>query len=56
LSEDRHPGTAVLVIEVAGDSLRKDRRVKAALYARFGIPEYRIVIVGGTRRRGALRS
>jgi Uma2 family endonuclease len=28
------------VIEVAGDSLRKDREVKGALYARFAIPEY----------------
>lgn len=42
-SEDRHPETAVLVIEVAGDSLRRDRRVKAAVYARVGIPEYWIV-------------
>jgi Uma2 family endonuclease len=41
--EERHPETAVLVIEVAGDSLRRDRRVKAAVYARFGIPEYWIV-------------
>lgn len=42
-SEDRHPGTAILVIEVAGDSLRRDRRVKAAIYAGVGIPEYWIV-------------
>ena len=42
-SEDRHPQTAVLVIEVAGDSLRRDRRVKAAVYARAGIPEYWVV-------------
>jgi Uma2 family endonuclease len=42
-SEDRHPETAVLVIEVAGDSLRRDRRVKAALYSRFAVPEYWIV-------------
>ena len=42
-SEDRHPQTAVLVVEVAGDSLRRDRRVKAALYARSGVPEYWIV-------------
>lgn len=41
----RHPGTALLVIEVADDSLRKDRKVKAAVYARFGIPEYWIVNV-----------
>jgi Uma2 family endonuclease len=43
MSEDRHPGTAVLVIEVAGESLRRDRQVKATVYARFGIPEYWIV-------------
>lgn len=42
-SKDHHPGTAVLAIEVSGDSLRKDRRVKAAVYARFGITEYWIV-------------
>ena len=42
-SEDRHPQTAILVIEVAGESLRKDRRVKAAVYARAGIPEYWVV-------------
>jgi Uma2 family endonuclease len=33
------------VIEVAGDSLRRDRHIKAALYARGGIPEYWIVNV-----------
>ena len=44
-SNDHHPGTAVLAIEVSGDSLRKDRRVKAAVYARFGIAEYWIVNV-----------
>jgi len=42
-STTRHPGTALLVIEVAGDSLRFDRRTKLALYARSGIPEYWIV-------------
>jgi len=44
-SKDHHPGTAVLAIEVSGDSLRRDRRVKAAVYARFGIAEYWIVNV-----------
>ncbi|HEX9189108.1 MAG TPA: Uma2 family endonuclease [Vicinamibacteria bacterium] len=43
VSRERHPGTAVLVIEVAHDSLRRDRRVKGALYARHGVPEYWIV-------------
>jgi len=42
-SRDRHPAAAILVVEVALDSLRKDRRVKGALYARFGVPEYWIV-------------
>jgi Uma2 family endonuclease len=42
-SIDHHPGSAILAIEVSGDSLRKDRRVKAALYARFSISEYWIV-------------
>lgn len=42
-SRTRHPGTALLVIEVAGESLRLDRQSKAALYARAGIPEYWIV-------------
>ena len=42
-SRDRHPGTAILAIEVSGDSLRKDRRVKAPVYARFGIAECWIV-------------
>ena len=42
-SRTHHPATALLVIEVSGDSLRFDRRTKAALYARTGIPEYWIV-------------
>jgi Uma2 family endonuclease len=42
-STRRHPRTALLVVEVAGDSLRFDRRTKLALYASSGIPEYWIV-------------
>lgn len=42
-STRRHPRTAILVVEVAGDSLRFDRRTKLALYASSGIPEYWIV-------------
>jgi Uma2 family endonuclease len=42
---DRHPDCAILVIEVAGGSLRRDRDVKTVLYARAGIPEYWIVNV-----------
>lgn len=38
-----HPATAALVVEIADSSLRLDRRVKASLYARAGIPEYWIV-------------
>jgi Uma2 family endonuclease len=41
-----HPRTALLVIEVAGDSLRLDRQSKATLYAGAGIPEYWIVNLG----------
>ena len=42
-SREHHPRTALLVIEVAGESLDLDRRSKAALYARAAIPEYWIV-------------
>jgi Uma2 family endonuclease len=38
-----HPSKALLVVEVAGDSLAKDRRIKATIYARSGISEYWIV-------------
>ena len=48
-SRTRHPGTALLVIEVAGESLRLDRQSKAALYARSGIPEYWIVNLADAR-------
>jgi Uma2 family endonuclease len=37
------PTTALLVIEVADSSLRKDRQLKAALYAAAGVAEYWIV-------------
>lgn len=46
-AEDRRLEAALLVVEVAGDSLRKDRKVKAAVYARAGVPEYWIVNVEG---------
>ncbi len=45
-SRTEHPTTALLVVEVAGDSLRFDRKSKAALYARAAIPEYWIVNLG----------
>ncbi len=38
-----HPSQAYLVIEVADSSLRKDRRIKGALYAAAGVPEYWLV-------------
>jgi Uma2 family endonuclease len=38
-----HPSTAALVVEVADSSLRLDRRFKANIYARAGLPEYWIV-------------
>jgi Uma2 family endonuclease len=40
-----HPTRALLIIEVADSSLRKDRLLKGTLYARSGIPEYWIVNV-----------
>ena len=42
---DRHPHTALLVVEVASESIRKDRLVKSRVYARAGIPEYWIANV-----------
>jgi Uma2 family endonuclease len=41
--DDAHPDRAFLVAEVASSSLRKDRSLKAELYARAGVPEYWIV-------------
>jgi Uma2 family endonuclease len=43
--DDAHPTSALLVVEVAEASLRKDRRIKADLYARAGVPEYWVVNV-----------
>jgi Uma2 family endonuclease len=42
---DRHPHAAVLVVEVASESIRKDRLVKSRVYARAGVPEYWIANV-----------
>lgn len=41
-----HPGSALLIVEVADSSLRFDRR-KANAYAAAGIPEYWIVDIRG---------
>lgn len=38
-----HPTSAVLVVEVAESSLLHDRKRKASLYARAGIPDYWLV-------------
>jgi Uma2 family endonuclease len=40
--EDKHPGTAELVVEVAVTSLKLDR-AKASIYAQAGVKEYWIV-------------
>lgn len=40
---DGHPATALLVIESSRTSRRRDLGFKAALYARYGIPEYWVV-------------
>ena len=40
-----HPGEALLIVEVAHTSHRKDREVKAPLYAACGVPEYWLVDV-----------
>lgn len=42
---DAHPDRAHLVVEVADSSLRKDRLVKAPLYAASGFEEYWVVNV-----------
>jgi Uma2 family endonuclease len=38
-----HPSTALLVVEVADSSIRKDQRLKGPLYAAHGLAEYWIV-------------
>ena len=48
-SRASHPATARLVFEVANESIRKDRQIKAPLYARAAIGEY--VIVNLTEER-----
>jgi len=40
---DKHPFTALFVVEVADSTLEFDRKRKGPLYARYGIPEYWIV-------------
>ena len=40
-----HPTSALLVVEVSDDSLRRARTVKQRLYARHGIPEYWVLAI-----------
>lgn len=40
---DRHPETALLVVEVADSSLPQERLTKSRIYAAAGVPEYWIV-------------
>ncbi len=46
---DRHPGTALLVIEVADTTLRLDLGRKARVYAGAGVPVYWVIDVAGAR-------
>lgn len=41
----RHPTTALLVVEIADSSAAYDRAQKAELYARAGVPDYWVLIV-----------
>ncbi len=42
-----HPRSALLVVEVSEESLRRDRLLKGRIYARARIPEYWVVDVAG---------
>ena len=42
-----HPRSALLVVEVADESLRRDRLLKGRIYARAQVPEYWVVDVAG---------
>jgi Uma2 family endonuclease len=46
-----HPSTSLLLIEVSESSIRKDRRIKAPLYAEANVPEYWIVDISGSELR-----
>ena len=46
---DAHPTTALLVVEVSGDSLPRDRTAKQRLYAGHDIPEYWILALPDAR-------
>ena len=53
LRRDIRREDVLLVVEVADTSLKSDQTVKAALYARHGIPEY--VLLDVTNRRLEIR-
>lgn len=40
---DRHPTSALLVVEISDSSLQQDRLTKSAIYAAAGVPEYWVV-------------
>jgi Uma2 family endonuclease len=42
-----HPRSALLVVEVADESLRRDRLLKGRIYARAQVSEYWVVDVAG---------
>jgi Uma2 family endonuclease len=44
-----HPGTAVLIIEVAVSSQKRDLRHKPPIYAAAGVPDYWVVDLDGRR-------
>lgn len=46
---ERHPDTALLIIEVAVSSVRVDTQVKPALFAAAAVPDYWVVDVPGRR-------
>jgi hypothetical protein len=48
-THQEHPHTAPLVFEVSRASLRRDRLVKARIYARASVLEYALVDVAGRR-------
>lgn len=47
LEEDPGPADILLLVEVSNTTLQFDRGVKAAIYARTGIPEYWVLDVNG---------
>jgi Uma2 family endonuclease len=49
IRRDSHPRSAMLLIEVARNSLREDRSTKGSLYARHGVAEF--WLVDATRQR-----